>query len=77
MRWDRNGERIASTSSDGTAEVLDFASGKVSYTERTVDQSKSFVICLITNLFTNLLTRTGHVNMFSLKKAAKNIIMTI
>ena len=50
VRWDQNGERLASSSDDGTIKVLDFASGKITYTGETEDGSKSFVLKLTINL---------------------------
>ena len=32
VRWDARGNRLVSASQDGTAQIIDFASGKVSYT---------------------------------------------
>ena len=50
VRWDQNGERLASALlDDGTVKVLDFASGKVTYTGKTEDGSKPFVISLFLN----------------------------
>ena len=46
----RRNFRLASASDDETVKVLDFASGKVTYTGKTVDESKSFVNCSIVNL---------------------------
>ena len=67
VRWHQNGERLASTCLDGTVKVLDFASGKVTYTGETVEGGKSFVVHKFDLL---LVIRTSHVNMFPLKKAA-------
>ena len=71
VRWDQNGERLASAWSDKTVKVLDFASGKVTYTGKTVDESKTFIIYVLYLLF---IIRFCHVNMFSVKKAVKTVI---
>ena len=41
VRWSPNGRALATASNDGTAKILDFRSGKVSYTGKTTDNSKS------------------------------------
>ena len=48
-----NGERIASSSFDGTVKVLDLKSGKVTYTGK-IDGSKYVVICFIIDLIIRL-----------------------
>ena len=51
IRWDQKGERLASASHDGTVKVLDFASGEVMYTEKSVDGCNLlFLILLLTYL---------------------------
>ena len=40
VRWDREGQRLASASRDGTVKIIDFASGKIFYTDATPDSSK-------------------------------------
>ncbi len=40
VRWSQNGDMIASSSSDKTAKLLDFKTGKVLYTGTTSDESK-------------------------------------
>ena len=44
VRWDHNGERLASTSDDGNVKVLDFASGRVTYTGKTEDGSNLLLL---------------------------------
>ena len=55
VRWDLSGERLASTSYDGTVKVLDFASEKVIYAGKTEDRSKYFIVYLIIDLINFLL----------------------
>ena len=69
MRWDQNGERLASSSIDGVVQVLDVGSGKVIYTGETEHQRKSFVIYLPIILI--IYYRACYVNMLSLKRADK------
>ena len=40
VRWDSNGERLASASEDKTVKMIDLASEKVIYTGATSDSSK-------------------------------------
>ncbi len=41
VRWNPSGDMIASASSDGTAKLLDFKTGKVLHTGNTSDGSRS------------------------------------
>ena len=47
VRWDPSGKSLASSSSDATVKVLDFASGKVTYVEKTIDGSKYLLFILL------------------------------
>ncbi len=40
VRWNPNGDMLASASDDGTAKLIDFNTGKVIHTGNTVDGSK-------------------------------------
>ena len=44
VRWSQEGKILASASDDKTVNVLDFASGKVTYSGKTADGGKSFLI---------------------------------
>ena len=64
MRWNQSGEQLASVSFDGVVKCLDFASGKVTYTGKTDDNSKSFVSDIIVNLINCLLENAMSVCLF-------------
>ena len=64
VRWSQNGERLASSSNGGVVKVLDFASEKVVYTEKTIEGGiKSFVIHFIINF---IIIRICLLDMFSI-----------
>ena len=46
VRWDPSGKSLASTSYDATVKVLDFASGKVTYTGKPINGSKYLLFVL-------------------------------
>ena len=43
VRWSPSGDKLASASTDGTAKLLDFNTGKVLYTRKTSDKSKFLI----------------------------------
>ena len=73
VRWDPSGKRLASSSYDKTVKVLDFASGKVTYSGKTVDKRKLSAIGAFIDLI--LFNRTCQVYMFPLEKATEKSIM--
>ena len=44
VRWNQKGETLASASYSGTVKVLDFASEKITFTGKTENGSKPFVV---------------------------------
>lgn len=64
MRWNPNGDMLASASTDNTVKLLDLKTGKILYSGTTSDQSKFF---FYNDLFHSIIRR-GYLCLFPVNK---------